>query len=514
MIRSFRNILRFLRVAHILARHDALFLLDNLGVAPFIVFIARLGRRRGAQGRPGQRLARALSQAGPSFIKLGQALSTRSDLLGEEIAADLSELQDALPPFSGTLARQAIADEFGCPLESLFRSFDETPVAAASIAQVHFAVTSDGREVAVKVLRPDIEAAFARDLDLFYWAAQLIEMARPELRRLKPVEAVKTLEKSVQMEMDLRFEAAACAELAENFRDDPTFRVPGVDWLRTGRRVLCTERVEGIVIDDIPALVKAGHEPLEVLRKAAGAFFHQVFRDGFFHADMHPGNLFVAPDGAVVAVDFGIMGRLDDANRKTLAEMMLAFLTRDYRRAAEVHFEAGWIPADQSVTAFTQACRSIAEPIMDKAQNEISIGRLLGQLFQITETFAMEAQPQLLMLQKTMLVAEGTGRHIAPEANMWMLARPLVEQWAHDNLSPQARLRDGVQELVGAARRLPRVLNNLEKSLDAFSERGLKLHPDTVLAMRGGNRRHRSAILAFATGAVCAAAIIGVVLLV
>jgi ubiquinone biosynthesis protein len=374
-------------------------------------------------------------------------------------------------------------------MDVLFASFDDEPVAAASIAQVHFAVTSDGREVAVKVLRPGIEEAFARDIDMLRWLAGLIESARPDLRRLKPIEVVETLAETVELEMDLRFEAAACAELGDNFADDPDFVVPEVDWGRTGRRVMVTERLEGTPLDDRPALIAAGHDPTEILTKAANTTFRQVFRDGFFHADVHPGNLFVTPAGAIGAVDFGIMGRLDLKTRRILAEMLLAFLTRNYRRAAEVHFEAGWVPAHRSVDAFTQACRSIAEPILDKPQNEISIARLLGQLFKITETFEMETQPQLLLLQKTMLVAEGTARRLDPSANMWVLARPLIESWMRDNLGPEARVRDAVEGVSEAIGRLPKLLDGLEESAALVSGGRVRLHPDTIKSLRGGGER-------------------------
>ncbi|MFQ5765177.1 MAG: AarF/UbiB family protein, partial [Rhodospirillales bacterium] len=341
--------------------------------------------------------------------------------------------------------------------------------------------------VAVKVLRPGIEEAFALDLDLMRWVAGLIEAAKPELRRLKPRESVETLAETVELEMDLRFEAAAAVELAENFAGDEDFRVPAVDWRRTGRRVLTTARLAGIPLDERDAIVEAGHDPTEVLARATRITFKQVFRDGFFHADVHPGNLFVLEDGAIGAVDFGIMGRLDLKTRRWLGEMLLAFLTRDYRRAAEVHFEAGWVPQHRSLDAFTQACRSIAEPILDRSQNEISIARLLAQLFQVTETFQMETQPQLLLLQKTMLVAEGTGRRLAPDANMWLLARPLIEDWITENLGPEARLRDTVDGLADAVDRLPRMLDDIEASAAMLSGGRLRLHPETVAALRREN---------------------------
>mgnify|MGYP000415506944 CR=1 FL=1 len=346
-------------------------------------------------------------------------------------------------------------------------------------------------EVAVKVLRPGIEDAFKSDLELFFWGARLLQRTRPELRRLKPVETVQTLARSVEMEMDLRFEAAAADELRENFAGDDSVFVPRIDWLRTGQRIMCTERVYGIPFGDIDAIKAAGHDPHEVLRKTAETFFYQAFRDGFFHGDMHPGNLFVLPSGAIAIVDFGIMGRLDRASRRQLAELLMSFLTRDYRRAAEVHFEAGWIPKHQPIEEFTHACRSIAEPILDRPQNEISIARLLGQLFQITETFEMETQPQLLLLQKTMLVAEGTGRRLAPDANMWVIARPLIEAWMRANLGPEARIQDTAQQTLEVLKRLPSIVKGLEHALSQFDENGLKLHPDTVAQLRGNRQRGR-----------------------
>lgn len=499
MMRSLRNIRRLLKIARILARHDALFLLEKLDVAPMIVLAAKTISRRKAPGRPGQRLAKALQEAGPTFIKLGQMLSTRSDLLGEELCADLSQLQDDVPPFPGSKARKIIEAELECPLEEVFQAFDDEPVAAASIAQVHFAVDSEGRDVAVKVLRPDIEDAFDRDLDLMFWLAEALERARPELRRLRPVDSVRTIADTVALEMDLRFEASAAAEMAENFQGDETFGVPAVDWHRTARRVLTTERVSGIPFDDREAVMAAGHDPEQVLKYAATAFFNQVFRDGFFHGDLHPGNMFVREDGSLVAVDFGIMGRMDKRTRRYLGEMLLGFLTRDYRRAAEVHFEAGWVPSTQSVDIFTQACRSIAEPILDKPQNEISIGRLLGQLFQITETFEMETQPQLLLLQKTMLVAEGTGRNLCPDANMWFMARPLIEEWMIANLGPEARIRDAAEQAAATLQRLPALIDKLEQGAGMIADGRLRLHPETVRALRGNRGTNRVPLVAFIT---------------
>ncbi len=464
MAGTVRHVFRLLAIARTLARHDALFPLEGLDVAPRIVAMARVLSRRRRAGRPGERLAEALQALGPTFIKLGQALSTRSDLLGEEVAADLSALQDRLPPFPTAEARQTVAKELGAPVEELFASFDDEPVAAASIAQVHFAITSDGEEVAVKVLRPAIEAAFERDLDLMRWLARVALRAKPDFKRLKPVEVVREFATLVELEMDLRIEAAAASELAENFAGDDSFVLPKVDWARTARRVLTTSRIHGIPVDERRRLRDAGHDLDRLSENAATIFFKQVFRDGFFHADPHPGNLFVTEDGALAAVDFGIMGRIDRETRFYLVDMLLGFLTGDYRLVAEVHFRAGYVPAHKSMDAFMQASRAIGEPLFDRPLNEISIARLLGQLFQVTETFEMETQPQLLLLQKTMLVMEGVGRELNPDINMWALARPLVEDWVRENRGPGAQLRDAAKDAAGTLGRLPQFLANAEKA--------------------------------------------------
>ena len=482
MFTALTSLARLFRIARTLAEYDALFPLERLGVAPTLVALARvLARlfapmvaRRDVDGRPGQRLAKAFEALGPSFIKLGQALSVRSDLVGEDIAADLSFLQDNLPPFSGAEARDIIEADLGEPVAHYFSHFEDVPVAAASIAQVHFAVTTDGETVAVKVLRPGVEARFRRDIDLALWLARMVERTRPALRRLRPVDVVRTFEESVNTEMDLRLEAAAASELAENFKDDPHFRTPGVDWIRTARRVLTLERISGVRIDDVEALKQAGavagFEPRDILRHAAEAFFNQVFRDGFFHADMHPGNMFVAPDGALRPVDFGIMGRLDRKTRYYLADMLTGFLNRDYRRVAEVHFEAGYVPRHKSVDGFTQAIRAIGEPILGRPLHEISLARLLAQLFQVTETFEMETQPQLLLLQKTMLVAEGVGRMLDPSVNMWLLAEPMIETWMRENRGPEARLRDVVDGAMVRLESLPGLMTRAEAVVVALSD--------------------------------------------
>jgi ubiquinone biosynthesis protein len=493
MIASARHLARLFTIFRTLARHDVLFLLKDAGIAPGVLFAARLfaAKSTGIDERPGERLAKAFQELGPTFIKLGQILSTRPDILGDAVTADLADLQDRLPPFPGAIAKDIVAQELDAPLDALFSAFDDVPVAAASIAQVHFAMTADGDPVAVKVLRPGIEVSFNRDLELMRWVAREVERRRPEYRRLRPLEVVRTFEEAVRVEMDFRLEAAAADELAENFKGDPTYRVPAIDWRRTARRVMTQARIAGMPIDEVDGLRAAGLDPLDIVRKAAEIFFKQVFRDGFFHADQHPGNLFVGPDGAIVAVDFGIMGRLDRRTRRYLGEMLKAFLERDYRRVAEVHFEAGYVPADKSVDAFAQACRAIAEPIFDRPQNEISIARLLAQLFRVTETFEMETQPQLLLLQKTMLVAEGVGRTLAPQSNMWSLAQPLIEQWERDYFGPEARIAIALDEVAQGLTRLPSLVSNIEKSAQIIAQGQLMggLVADAAAGGPAGRRR-------------------------
>jgi ubiquinone biosynthesis protein len=502
MLRTLRSLLRFLRIARTLARHDALAPLEEVGMAPGLVWLLRRFSRRAAEGRPGEKLARALTEMGPSFIKLGQMLSTRADLLGEQVALDLSELQDHLAPFDGAIARQILESELGQPVEALFVSFDPVPVSAASIAQVHKARVAPEAEagpeesaaaprpVAVKILRPGIEKAFERDLELFYWLAEWVERVQPKLRRFRPVEAVGVFEETVRLEMDLRMEGAAASELSENFADDETYNVPEIDWRRSSRRVLTMSRVSGIPMDDRAALLAAGHDLAEVLTKAAGIFFNQVFRDGFFHGDQHPGNMWVDAAGNIVAVDFGIMGRMDWRTRRHLADMLIATLDGDYHRLAAVYMEAGYLPQSHALDVFAQALRSVCEPIAGRPLNEISFARLLAQLLRLTESFELPVQPQLLLLQKNMLMAEGVSRRLDPSLNIWTLAQPLIDAWMRENRGPEARLREGVEDVLRGLRQLPALADNLERATEELAAGRVRLHPDTVAqlsARNGGN---------------------------
>lgn len=470
MVKAVVNSLRLLGIARTLAKHDALWPFEQAGVSRAALFLPKLLWRRRQTGRRGERLANALTDLGPTFIKLGQALSVRADLVGEQIAEDLTRLQDDLPPFPYKDAKATVERELGQPLGELFAEFSEEPVAAASIAQVHKAVTTDGDRVAVKILRPGVEQKFEHDLDLFIWLARLTERHYPKIRRLRLIDVVETFREWVSLEMDLRLEAAAASELAENCADEEGFRVPEVDWQRTAKRVLAIEWIDGLRIDDVEGLEKAGHDTTKILEHSARVFFLQVFRDGFFHADIHPGNMFVTEDGTLVPVDFGIMGRVDWRLRIFLADMLVGFLQQDYRRVSDVHFDMGIVPPHKSRDHFTQALRAIGEPLLGKPLNEISLGRLLAHLFQTTEDFDMETQPDLLLLQKTMLVAEGVGRILNPKVNMWMLAQPLIEDWMMANRGPEARLREFAGDAATWMRRLPAVLEKADKALDRLED--------------------------------------------
>lgn len=492
MLTALRHSLRLIHVARTLARHDALFTLEFVKDAPpALLFARRIAalsvpwpRRENARLRPGQKLAHAFESLGPSFIKLGQSMATRPDLIGDEIAEDLTTLQDSLPPFASVKARQIIEEELGRPISELFISFDETPIAAASIAQVHFAVTTEGQEVAVKILRPGIEKAFARDLDMFLWLAQLVERAEPRTRRLRPSEAVTTLAHAVALEMDFRYEAAAASELRENMELNPDYQVPFVVWQRTSARVLTTERIHGISFSDIAGLDRVGADRKALAAKLVRSFLTQALFNGFFHADLHQGNLFMGADGQVIAVDFGIMGRLDKKTRRTLAHILYGFITRDYYGLAQEHFDAGYVPADQSIDEFAQALRAIGEPIAGKPIRDISLGKLLAQLLETTATFSMQAQPQLLLLQKTMVMAEGVALNIDPDVNMWEIAQPVIESWMHENLGFKSQLRDFGQSLVETIRRLPVILKHAESTYEELAAKGIRLHADSIKALQ------------------------------
>ncbi len=433
--------------------------------------------RRNRRGQP-DRLSGALASLGPSYIKLGQFLATRRDVIGPELAGDLGKLQDKLPPFSMAEAKRAIREALGQDADELYMSFGE-PVAAASIAQVHKARVRDpdraGRDVAVKILRPGIERRFRRDLDSFYFAARLIERVHPPSRRLRPLAVVDTLAEWTRLEMDLRFEAAAMSEMAENVAraGDPGFRVPKVDWRRTSARVMTIEWIDAIPIADLEAIDRAGIDREALGNHVIRSFLRHAMRDGFFHADMHQGNLFVDKDGTLIPVDFGIMGRLGPQEKRFLAEILYGFIMRDYRRSARMHLEAGYVPSHYSVEAFAQALRSIGEPIKDQTAEDISMARLLSQLFEITELFDMRTRPELLLLQKTMVAVEGVARMLDPRLNIWTAAEPVVKGWMEEQIGPRARISEaveGVSALAGLVRDAPKLAEQARRAAAAFAE--------------------------------------------
>ncbi|MBZ0217040.1 MAG: 2-polyprenylphenol 6-hydroxylase, partial [Fimbriimonadaceae bacterium] len=453
--------------------------------------LKRMAGRRAAAGdaTTAQRLNAALTDLGPSYIKFGQFLATRPDLVGRTRAKDLSELQDRMPFFAQHEALAAIEAAFGVPADDLFEGFGE-PIAAASIAQVHKARVRDQdgtvRDVAVKILRPDIERRFANDLKSFFFAARMAERFVEPSRRLKPTAVVEVLAQSVHLEMDLRMEAAAISEMAENIAGDSGFRVPEIDWTRTTKRVLTIEWIDGIAISDIEGLRAAGHDLERLADTIIQSFLRHAMRDGFFHADIHPGNLFVDGDSNIVAVDFGIVGRLGHKERRFLAEILWGFIRRDYSRVAEVHFDAGYVPRSQKSMAFAQALRAIGEPLMDKNAEEISMARLLTQLLQVTELFDMETRPELILLQKTMVVVEGVGRTLNPSLNMWNAAEPAVREWIETNLGAEGRLQDAASGAADLGRFLGQVpgllgrAENIAVELADMAASGIRLDQTTI----------------------------------
>jgi len=492
---------RLHHAARVLAKHDALIPREYLDGLPWSLRFARrvLGTRErdDAATSPGVRLAQALENLGPAYIKLGQVLATRPDLIGADTARALETLQDRLPPFATDEAKKQIEVSLLKPVDALFASFGE-PVAAASIAQVHIAETADEApvKVAVKVLRPGIAQEFAKDLSAFAFAARMAERYSSEARRLRLRDVVNTLAASVALELDLRMEGAASSELAQNTKNDREFRVPHIGWNRTSDRVLTSEWIDGTPIRD-PAIVEAaGHDPRRIAVIVVQSFLTQALRDGFFHADLHPGNLFVDGEGRLVAVDFGIMGRLDPAMRRFLAETLAGFLARDYMRVAQVHYDAGFVPPVHPIETFAQALRAVGEPIFGRTARDVSMARLLAQLFDTTYRFDMPAQPQLVLLQKTMVVVEGVARGLDPDFDIWESSRPVVEKWMLEQVGPEARLKemsDGVNTLGRLARDLPQLLRNAELVSTMLADGGMRLHPDTVrqiAEMQAARTRH------------------------
>jgi ubiquinone biosynthesis protein len=501
------HLTRLTRAGFVFAREGVFALVDTRPLplpAKTAVALARLIERPSAKS--GQsRLAAALTRLGPTYVKLGQFLATRPDVVGKDIARDLESLQDKMPAFPQAEAEAAAAAALGKPLSEVYASFGPA-VAAASIAQVHRAeVEHDGvrKPVAVKILRPGVDRRFKADLDAFFFVARKAEEYSLEAQRLRLIEVVSTLARSVAIEMDFRLEAAALSEMAENTREDKGFRVPAVDWDRTAREVLTLEWIEGTPLHDHDALRAKGFDLPALGRAVIQNFLRHALRDGFFHADMHPGNLFADDEGRLVAVDFGIMGRLGPKERRFLAEILFGFITRDYMRTAQVHFDAGYVPRHHSVESFAQAIRAIGEPIHNRKAEDISMAKLLTLLFEVTGLFDMRTRPELLLLQKTMVVVEGVARSLDPKLDMWTTADPVVREWIERNLGPVGKLEDAVEGAGEIGRFLGQVPGLLTRAgylvdqLDDITRDGLTLSPDTVEAIgKAEARRNRGSAIA------------------
>ncbi len=473
---------RMLRIVRVLVRHgldEFVFTLHLFRPYRFMLFLFPGYWFRDRNVPRGQRLREALEELGPVFVKFGQAVSTRPDLIPADIAVELTRLQDDVLPFPGDQAREVIERALDAPLSKHFASFDIQPLASASVAQVHGATLQDGTEVVVKVLRPGIEKVIERDLQLLYQLARLADRHWPNARRLRPLEVVDDYDKTIHDELDMMREGANASQLRSNFLDSDMIYVPQIYWDHSCREVLVMERVEGIPIRDIDAIRAAGIDLRKLAHNGVEIFFTQAFRDGFFHADMHPGNIFVSPQGQYRAVDFGIMGTLAEADKRYLAENLLAFFNRDYRAVAMAHLRAGWVPATTRPEEFEAAVRTVCEPIFARPISEISFGHLVIRLFQVARRFDMPVQPQLVLLQKTLLNIEGLGRQLYPELDLWETAKPFLERWMREQVGPRA--------LVRALRReLPTVLPLLPE-LPGLVHELLRRQRDGQLVIRTGS---------------------------
>jgi ubiquinone biosynthesis protein len=471
-----------LRIVRVLVRHgldEFVFTLHLFRPYRFMLFLFPGYWFRDRNVPRGQRLREALEELGPVFVKFGQAVSTRPDLIPADIAVELTRLQDDVLPFPGDEAREIIERALDAPLSEHFASFDIQPLASASVAQVHGATLQDSTEVVVKVLRPGIEKVIEQDLQLLYQLARLADRHWPNARRLRPLEVVDDYDKTIHDELDMMREGANASQLRSNFLDSDMIYVPQIYWDHSCREVLVMERVEGIPIRDIDAIRAAGIDLRKLAHNGVEIFFTQAFRDGFFHADMHPGNIFVSPQGQYRAVDFGIMGTLAEADKRYLAENLLAFFNRDYRAVAMAHLRAGWVPATTRPEEFEAAVRTVCEPIFARPISEISFGHLVIRLFQVARRFDMPVQPQLVLLQKTLLNIEGLGRQLYPELDLWETAKPFLERWMREQVGPRALAR-------ALRRELPTVLPLLPE-LPGLVHELLRRQRDGQLVIRTGS---------------------------
>ncbi len=467
MTRPSTHLWRLLKWGRILARHGALLGIERDPVTPRQ--LRRLFRlaRFGARMPEVPQYAEAFQAIGPAAIKLGQALATRPDLVGEEAANDLVRLQDRLPALPFPMIKAAIERGLARPVGELFSSIEEEPVGAASIAQVHRAVTTEGRTVAIKVVRPGVEHDFTEALETYEWAAAQLEEIGGEFARLRPRLTMATFRQWTMRELDLRREAASASELAEGLTAEPGFRIPQIDWRRTARTVLTLEWIDGIKLSDTARLDAAGVDRTALAQTLVRGFLRQAISEGFFHADMHQGNLLATPAGELVAIDFGIMGRIDVRARRWLAEILFGLITGNYARVAEIHFEAQYVPAHHSIAEFATALRSVGEPMRGLPVKDMSVGNMLDSLFAITRDFDMVTQPHLLLLQKTMVMVEGVATGLDPNINMWEIAEPVVRDWLRGELGPEALIADGLVENLKTLARLPELLRRIEAKFPA-----------------------------------------------
>ncbi|MFA7602145.1 MAG: 2-polyprenylphenol 6-hydroxylase [Novosphingobium sp.] len=500
------HIARLLRWGRVLARHGALRIVEEGQNTPAPVRrLCRLARFGTVQPRVPD-YAAAFRAIGPAAIKLGQTLATRPDLVGEEAARNLLSLQDSLPPVSFDLIREEIESSFGVPVDALFAQIEPEAVGSASIAQVHRAVTTDGRQVAIKVLRPGIREKFTRDIDTYEWAAAHLEALGSEAARLRPRAVIANFKRWTIRELDLRREAASASELAEAVKGQDGYRVPAIDWDRTNGRVMTVEWIDGVKISEIDQLRAQGHDLSELARRLVLTFLRQAISAGFFHADMHQGNLFVQADGTIVAIDFGIMGRIDRRARQWLAEILYGLTTGDYRRVAEIHFEAQYVPSYHSVEEFATALRAVGEPMRGKPVSELSVGQMLDGLFAITRDFDMQTQPHLLLLQKTMVMVEGLATALHPEINMWDVAAPFVQSWIRDELGPEAAIADRLREDAETLLRLPALIRRIEERFPAKGG-APEQAPLPEVEVMWARKRHRNHWVGYMTAALAGGAL-------
>ena len=472
---GFRQALRVIHINSVLGRHgldEVIFATHLFRPVRFLQYLSPWRWFRKESQPRGVRIRRSLEDLGPIFVKFGQILSTRRDLLPDDIAIELAQLQDNVPAFPGDQARAIIEKSLGKPVTELFAEFDEQPLASASIAQVHTATLHDGRKVVVKVVRPNILKTIRRDLDLLYTVAGLATRFWADGKRLRPVEVVAEFEKTLLDELDLMREASSASMLRRNFAGSDLLYVPEIHWPLTRRDVMVMERIHGTPVSDIDALKAQGVDLKQLSEHGVEIFFTQVFRDNFFHADMHPGNIFVEPSGRYVAVDFGIMGTLSHDDQHYLAGNFLAFFQRDYRKVAELHVESGWVPEGTRVEEFEAAIRTVCEPIFERPLKDISFGLLLLRLFQTARRFNMEIQPQLVLLQKTLLNIEGLGRQLYPELDLWQTAKPYLERWMSDQIGVRSIFRSMRRNAPEWSEKLPELPGLLHQWLSQATNDG------------------------------------------